>query len=818
MRGVGRAIGYPESLMTGVLILLFALGQTDAPANARQERGQLGSLARSAASIQSALDVYRLALAELVPATHLLREAADAPDASPDTPLPDIVREVFTRIAHVLPLRTGAESLPAISRGYHSEVIDALELLAAAQTLGDTGPPLTTLTRALASFERGADDIVDLFSRQRPVQVTIVDPETALDDVNEALDEVAAAEQRIGDLRASAATPADQLRAFMRLEVALGHALDLIAAAEESGVRVGFDVQKPTLAFKRVVTEHAQLRLALAASVSVLAASPKVDLGALHAFETVALTDNPNTRQRTVELVWTRSSSTTKAQLVIERRASAEDIVTMRAQQIMCEGASYAEAVNQLRASPVEPSRTKLPPAAIADKNYRQSYNEPIGEGNVRSDLVVTPMSVFGVAGEPLVVRVAYLPRNVHEARAVHAEHTELDARNPAFYRDFDAVRIRWHRALGDVAPDTRLRETARSRDVAAVAGYRIARIVGDRAIVVGKTVAGVTEIIDRPSVKELTEGVKYRVTALGTRGAEAAIDLCGTIVDGDIGQRLALARAGAGALVAPANFERDAERRDLANDVLREKATAMFEMRTAGEREALLSRWWSGVPIHERLVWLSRWPSFMSPTERDVWLTRAHETFTAHDFEAWILPELFLADQPERVRAEVDRWWSLVGAQARKDAYRSWLQTLSAAHRNHVVRFAEAGGEQGIEVTRPVRVTVWWTSRGEAEHQRARAWWDHLDASSRQLRVQTWMDRLDPVVQVAVRWPDLEVRGADERDRVIAKAYTELPSGLMRRFLASLLWQTMDNQARGATVLANVGFVPRIMSKVAYA
>ena len=325
------------------------------------------------------------------------------------------------------------------------------------------------------------------------------------------------------------------------------------------------------------------------------------------------------------------------------------------------------------------------------------------------------------------------------------------------------------------------------------------------------------TEIVDRPSIKELTEGVKYRVTALGTRGAEAAVDLCGTVVDADLGERVALARAGAGALVAPANFERDAERRDLANDVLREKATAMFEMRPLAERDALLSRWWASVPMHERLVWLSRWPSFMSQTERDVWLTRAHEAFTARDFETWVLPELFLADQPERVRAEVDRWWTLVGAKARKDAYRNWLQTLSVAHRNYVVRVAEAGGEQGIEATRPVRVTVWWASRGEAEHQRARTWWDRLDPSSRQLRVQAWMGRLDPVVQVAVRWPDLDVRGADERDAVIAKAYTELPSGLMKRFLASLLWQTMDNQSRGATVLANVGFVPRFIAKVAY-
>ncbi len=140
-----------------VLAPLRALAQTDTPSDTgRDERTQIGSLSRTAAAIQNTLDVYRLALAELVPATQLLREAGEK--AMPDDEVPAAAAEVFARLARVVPLRAAAEALPAIARGYHAEVLDALDLLADAKTLGETGLPLRDLVRALGRLERGAED------------------------------------------------------------------------------------------------------------------------------------------------------------------------------------------------------------------------------------------------------------------------------------------------------------------------------------------------------------------------------------------------------------------------------------------------------------------------------------------------------------------------------------------------------------------------------------------------------------------------------------------------------------------------------------
>ncbi len=803
------------------ILLASAVARAQAPEPAAEsvaERTQVGSLARTAAALHNTLDVYRLALSELVPAAHVLREAGEAEGATPESPVPEIASEVFARLARVVPLRAAAEALPAISRGYHAEALEALETLAGAKTLGETGAPLTELSRALARLERGASDIVDLFSRQRPMQVRIVDPETALDDVNEALDEVAAAEQRIGDLRASRATPADQLRAFMRLEVALGHALDLIAAAEESGVRIGFDVQKPTASFVRITGEMSGLRQAFADAVAELIVAPTLTLAAVHAHETTAMSDDGNQRFRNLSVSFSGVNATGVAAVRVERLGNADDVTTALVQQTLCLGADYDAALARTREAPVEPSRGRLTDMALAEGQYRASFNEPPGEAAVRSELLLTPVSAFGIAGAPIRVPVAYLSKHVGEPRAVHAELGRVDPREKSFYRDFDAVRVAWVRAVGDVAPDARLASVARLNHAGVVSGYRVARLSGDKAIVVGKTAPGVTEIIDRPSVVELANGVRYRVTALSSGGAEeVSNEACAPQVRVDLRDDLQLARMGAGSLSRPAAFERTVEH-ELESDVTLSKARAAFEMRPPEAREALLRRWWTSVPLRERAAWLARWPFLMSEPEREAWLSKAYEGMRPGDFESWALPELYLADQPEEVRNEVDRWWQLIGVKARTKAYGGWLATLSSSHRAYVERNARAAGQEGLDATRPLRVIVWWASRGETEHQRARTWWERHDSEAQRLRMQAWMRSLDPVVQVAVRWPELEVRAAGERDELLATAYRDLPSALWRRALAWMAWESMDTAGRAGIVRSEVSAVARLAAFVTYA
>src|SRR5262249_16988059 len=104
--------------LTVAVLLASAVARAQAPQAAQEgieERTQVGSLARTAAALHNTLDVYRLALSELVPAAHVLREAGEAPGATPETPIPETASEVFSRLSRVVPLRAAAEALPAIS-------------------------------------------------------------------------------------------------------------------------------------------------------------------------------------------------------------------------------------------------------------------------------------------------------------------------------------------------------------------------------------------------------------------------------------------------------------------------------------------------------------------------------------------------------------------------------------------------------------------------------------------------------------------------------------------------------------------------------
>ena len=193
-----------------------------------------------------------------------MHAAGAAAPAAPATLLPAPAVEVFGRLATNLPNRVPAKALPVLARGYHSEVADALERLGSATQLGHVVAPLRQTTRAMQGVCASARSIVDLFSRQRPVTMELVDSDEMLGDVAQALDEVLAAERRILESRKKKRHDLGaQFRAFRRLEVSLGHALDLIAMAEEGGLHIGFEVQLATEGFaallKRVDEQVARL-------------------------------------------------------------------------------------------------------------------------------------------------------------------------------------------------------------------------------------------------------------------------------------------------------------------------------------------------------------------------------------------------------------------------------------------------------------------------------------------------------------------------------------------------------------------------------
>src|SRR5262249_27895411 len=82
----------------------------------------------------------------------------------------------------------------------------------------------------------------------------------------------------------------------------------------------------------------------------------------------------------------------------------------------------------------------------------------------------------------------------------------------------------------------------------------------------------------------------------------------------------------------------------------------------------------------------------------------------------------------------------------------------------------------------------------------------------------QAWMSHLDPVVQVAVRWPDFDVMAPATREELVTHGYRDMPSALWRKALATFAWASMDVAARAGLVSSEVNGVARLAARIAYA
>src|SRR5690606_3855472 len=106
----------------------------------------------------------------LEPATRLVREAGRQPGALPSTAIPAPAQEVYQRLAITVRNRVPEAAMPPLARGYHAEVMDALSVLGTAETIGEVSKPARLLVFAMRRVAQSADAVVDLFSRERPVQ------------------------------------------------------------------------------------------------------------------------------------------------------------------------------------------------------------------------------------------------------------------------------------------------------------------------------------------------------------------------------------------------------------------------------------------------------------------------------------------------------------------------------------------------------------------------------------------------------------------------------------------------------------------------
>ena len=785
--------------------LLVFPGRPAVAAPSAQEMAQLGSLQRTAASLDDALDVYRLALVELTPALRTVLAAGQQQGAVPTTPLPAPTVEVFKRLSVSVHRRIAAPALPAVARAYHAEVVVALEDLAGAQSLGGVVAPARALGVALGHLAAMADDVVDVFSRQRPVLDEALDPGTALDDINEALQQLALAEANISSVRAHKGTQGEQLQAFLRLEIALGHALDLIAAAEESGIHIGFELPRSTVGLvRRLASVHKRLD-ELREVVAVLGREPRPAGTDMRA---VVLPQNPARNHGAsgtdIQLQWTPPEPGRQiAQVRLYRRNNLPQLRDRLISNLRCDGKSREEAeaavADSLAGASDAPERlVELPPGR---NMYTDSFKDPPAAPPLYR---VVSVSAFGVEGRGSERSALLLPSSLAPPLLVQAKAQAPSADSAAFYRDADAVTVTWQASANDVSQEGSAMQFAEEHGLPVLMRYNVVRRQGGEAAgapsVIGQVPAGLTQFVDRPPAGLLNRGVQYTVEAIDARGTLArAGGSCAqsTAVRLDLEGPLKLAQAGAMYVSHPTQLELH-RAAALIDPAAMNTARALFLQLDPNTQAQWQRRFWYDTSAQKRVSWYQNWAALLNEDERVAWLAATVNAVHGRD-EAWLHAEIWLADNAA-VMTEVDRWWELLDEGSRRAALQNWRSHLNRAHVTWLLdRLKSVDERQRNDLERPARVLTWWSARDGEEQERLTRWWQDLPEATRTQRVAAWLHGQPRVVLQSIRWPDWEQLTAAERELWLRRGYEDLPSGLWPQLFAYMDWEQMgvDNKAR---------------------
>jgi hypothetical protein len=662
-----------------------------------------------------------------------------------------------------------------------------------------------------------ADEIVDLFSRKRPLALRVVDPATVLDEISDALDSVGAAERGIVRLRKAEATLGEQLHAFLRLEVALGHALDMIAGAEEAGVHIGFEMQLSTTEFAellgRVRGQLGELRIIL----DDLDEPPPLIAGGLRA-DMVGSASGTQVRLRWAPPAGARRPAAVR----LYSRRNVADIRRAAQAAYGCAGKALAEA-----------ERLALDATAALTEDPMLVVELPPGRSGATVELADEPLAApvyevatvnaFGVETPGPRAAATHVPMALAGTPWVAAASLAPPAGVDDFYRLFDAVEVRWEPSPNDAQTSAARARYAAEHGSAVVDHYRITRVEGERPTRVVRLSPGTRRWVDRPPVESLAQGVRYVVETVGANGTSVRPpEDCALTrpVAVDLQPAIERARSGLSAVRHPTGVERAARARLEDAVELRSRKQA-FSGQAPDVQRQQIELWWSSQPSARREAWLAGWPRLVTEGQRQEWLDATPASLSARDLTIARI-EVWMAEQPPEVQYEVERWWRLLDAQARQAATRRWRGTLNVAHREWLdVRLASVDPETEHRLLRGARILAWWDARDRRERESLERWWLGKPVDEQHHAVGVWLRTLEQEARVAVRWPDASQLTAAERQRRLEATPAPVPERLWPDLLAWLEWHALaeaGGEAFDDAIAAEVGGFGRLLIALRYA
>ncbi len=752
-----------------------------APGPSDQTAATWGALHRIAAAHELTLNIYRLALSELVPA---LERVADEQQINADSAL------IFDDLAASIHHRVPRGALPGISAAYHAEVVSASAALSLAQFAEELPRPAAQLLRAMKALATQGRKVADLFSRARPFEARVLDSTDIFNELSQGLDEVAAAENDVRKLQRQRANSALLAGAFRRTELALGHVLDIWAMARELGI--DFDDHKSVQAvFDTPVFGHE--------TTSLLLILNELDR---HLEELNTVVQRFNIPPRTPA-----PPTVTWVQDDLSDTKTGVDISWLMPVKTAPEDKGIAR-VELFRSEPKDGSRQRL--GKWSSTNTMPSFTDtPVLPGQDHPLYSIEFVSAFGARSrsEPAPILVVY--KSLQAVTEVQALDKTPSPFAPEFYENAGWIEISWARSPSDHTSRNIEQQLAVQHDCARANGYLIERRIGNTISRIAQIPAGVWRYADRPTPAQMKAGVSYRIGVVGENGRgilAPAGHQWTPVLSRALEEELQLAKSGAAALVRPSATERQYASNLLAPEALK-RARLKFQTRKLGERAYVRGSFWRSLPFSQIKDALQRWPDLFVDVDLSEYADTDLPVATLH--AGWLQAAYWLHEAEDGARLR-KRWWSILSRSRKQEATDLWDAAMSAGHRHYLQRNPGYADKQ-------LHTFAWWLGRDQPERDALQEWWFEQRAGDEQRKLRNFINDLPEATRRDLRWPPWTALSHEIQRAYLQSPPSPFPPELERRFYAWLKFEELPALKKATAVAKDVRWWSGVLAKLRY-
>lgn len=452
----------------------------------------------------------------------------------------------------------------------------------------------------------------------------------------------------------------------------------------------------------------------------------------------------------------------------------------------------------------------------------------------------ISTKSPFGVYSRPRAFSVRRAGGDLLGPTSVMVTSLAPAADSPEFYRLVDAVQVTWRPSLSDAteAMEAGWDEARQLHAPHRLRGYAIFRVPtahlvtleqqhGRHALAqvlgaykVAAAAPGATQVLDRPPLAALAQGLTYVVAAQAdghNAGSsadasfgldEAAFEAGGpATVQVDLSPAWRLAAQGATWAHQPLAWERRRIEALEGDSATLQAARATYGQRSEITQRALWEGFWRSAPEADRQHWWRLGQALYRGRGVHALLEAGQVQLSRMGQQVAEL-SLYIEAHAD-VAAAVHQHWALLDdagiRRARAEVPAHLVAALGGSAEFGPPRLQAAAAQPTPELM-ALQVAAWWHSRDSAQVAAVAAWWRDLPPADRGMGLSAWLGALRPETVQALVWPPWGALQAQEQQAWLSQAPPEVPEALWPRFLAHIEYQALPLDDRVAAVRDDVG------------